>query len=108
MTRMRRVLASGAVLAAVALVSPPRLGASGLGGVFTSTAGPMSVTRYIHAATLLADGQVLVTGGYSGSGYTASPDVYDPATNTFTPTGTMASTRIWHAATLLADGQVLG
>jgi Kelch motif/Galactose oxidase, central domain len=70
--------------------------------------GPMSVGRQIHTATLLADGRVLVAGGYDANDLArAEADLYDPTTDTFSPTGAMATARGMHTATLLADGRVL-
>jgi hypothetical protein len=68
----------------------------------------MTTTRFFHTATLLADGRVLVAGGYD-SHYAplASADLYDPKTGTFSPTGSMAGARGLHTATLLSDGRVL-
>ena len=70
--------------------------------------GPMSNGRQIHTATLLADGRVLVAGGYEAGNITlASADLYDPATDTFSATGSLAAARGSHTATLLSDGRVL-
>lgn len=58
-------------------------------GSFTST-GSMSVPRSFHTATLLTDGRVLVVGGHRfnfPNSALASAEIYDPATETFTPTG---------------------
>ncbi len=76
-------------------------------GLFAPTANKMSSVRYFHTATLLADGRVLVTGGWGAGERLASADVYDPATNRFTRAGDMAIERNSHTATLLADGRVL-
>ncbi|WP_458421738.1 kelch repeat-containing protein, partial [Pseudomonas aeruginosa] len=46
--------------------------------------------RYGHAATLLSNGQVLVTGGCTASGCgapTAVSELYDPKTNSWSLTG---------------------
>ena len=42
-------------------------------------AGSMASPRYDHAATLLQNGRVLVTGGTDGQGnYLATAELYDP------------------------------
>ncbi|TKR33274.1 hypothetical protein FCE95_02905 [Luteimonas gilva] len=76
-------------------------------GKFTRTANDMSGVRYFHAATLLADGRVLVAGGWGAGQRLASADIYDPATNRFTRTGDMTIERNSHTATTLNDGRVL-
>jgi hypothetical protein len=73
----------------------------------------MRTARYAHTATLLPNGKVLVTGGFSGldaqsSGTALSTaELYDPATGAFTPTGSMATARGGQTATLLSNGKVL-
>ena len=75
--------------------------------VFTPTA-PMTAGREHLAASLLADGRVLVTGGYDAGGDPlASAELFDPATGKFAATGPMTVARADHTATLLADGRVL-
>ncbi|CAF1482499.1 unnamed protein product, partial [Adineta steineri] len=51
--------------------------------------GNLSVARYSHTATVLANGSVLVTGGYTGSTYLSSAELYNPSTGTWTSTGSM-------------------
>jgi N-acetylneuraminic acid mutarotase len=70
-------------------------------------AGRMVTPRAGHTATLLADGRVLFTGGYTSQGVTASAEVYDPSDGAFTPTSHMATKRHKHAAVRLEDGHVL-
>ncbi len=80
-------------------------------GSFTAT-GSMSVARSSAVAVLLPSGLVLVAGGESfGSDnsevVTASADLYNSATGSFTATGNMTAARFQATATLLADGRVL-
>lgn len=78
-------------------------------GNFTLT-GAMSVPREAHAATLLPNGKVVVSGGLiavSPVADTASADLYDPVSGTFTPTGSLNTANAFQAQTLLPDGHVL-
>ena len=68
--------------------------------------GNMIHGRYNHAATLLNDGTVLVTGGIDNAGYTTA-ETYDPTTRTWTATGSMASGHSLHANVKLQDGRIL-
>jgi hypothetical protein len=78
-------------------------------GTFTPT-GTMNASRAGHTATLLADGKVLIAGGYS-FGFppqvVASAELYDPVSGTFMNTGNLVTPRARHTATLLPDGRVL-
>jgi putative cell wall-binding protein len=75
---------------------------------FTPTSGSMTTGRYAATATLLPNGQVLITGGLGTSAALASAGLYDPATRTFTATsGSMSTGRYDATATLLPNGQVL-
>lgn len=67
----------------------------------------MGTERAAHTATLLADGKVLITGGFNSTDVLATSELFDPASGTFTPTGAMTNSRFSHTATLLADGKVL-
>lgn len=68
----------------------------------------MAVPRSDHAAVLLKDGRVLVTGGVTTDGAeTATAEIYDPASNTWAGAGTMDEARSGHTASLLGDGRVL-
>jgi Kelch motif/Galactose oxidase, central domain len=86
------------------------------------TPGP-KMDRWLFTATKLADGRILVSGGYTladekkacshlkGSACslptTATAEIYDPRTKSFAPTGSMTRPRILHQAVLLRDGRVL-
>jgi Galactose oxidase, central domain/Kelch motif len=70
--------------------------------------GPLGVGRQIQTSTLLADGRVVIAGGFDFADLPlASASLCDPATNTCSPTGSMAAARGLHTATLLSDGRVL-
>src|SRR6266568_7669647 len=66
----------------------------------------MSTARLQQTATLLANGDVLVVGGFGPPGPSQQSaslrpnEVYDPATNTWTPEASMATARYGHIATL--------
>src|SRR5438477_2807308 len=69
---------------------------------------PLVVPRTGHAATALADGRVLITGGRDGAGtIVAIAEIFDPATETSTAVGALVTARVSHTATLLPNGRVL-
>ena len=73
-----------------------------------SAAGSLTTARYVHTATLLPSGQVLVAGGLGNNGAVfASAELYDPATNTWSAAGSLITARSAHTAALLPSGQVL-
>jgi hypothetical protein len=74
-----------------------------------TTKAAMGSARIAPTATLLQNGRVLVTGGYSGSTYYATAELYNPATNVWSSAGTMTGLvgRALHTATLLDSGKVL-
>jgi hypothetical protein len=73
------------------------------------TANRLSVGRRSHAATLLLDGRVLVTGGFvQGTMVTDRAERFHPATESFTLLpGVMTQPRAGHSATRLGNGRVL-
>ncbi len=96
-----------AMLASVELYDPVL-------GTFTAAA-PLPEPRDHHTATVLKNGEVLITGGGSGSlislpngeSALASAVLYDPLANTWRQTGSMNEARAGHRAALLDDGRVL-
>jgi Bacterial Ig-like domain (group 2)/Protein of unknown function (DUF1573)/IPT/TIG domain/Abnormal spindle-like microcephaly-assoc'd, ASPM-SPD-2-Hydin/Galactose oxidase, central domain len=76
---------------------------------FTPLPAVMTSAREGHTATLLNNGQVLLTGGdVPGTGSLNTAEIYDPVANLFTAvSGTMIAPRISHTAVLLNGGKVL-
>ncbi len=80
---------------------PPRLRA----------AAPMNFPRHWADALVLPDGRVLVVGGSevnnTDTGVAFAPEVWDPATDTWTVLASNETPRLYHSTTLLlADGSV--
>ncbi len=79
-------------------------------GTFSAT-GSMTMARDVATAVLLDDGRVLIVGGRVVTGdsvaETASAELYDPRTGTFSATGSMSVARVQPAGVLLPDGRVL-
>src|SRR5262249_42925369 len=80
-----------------------------------SLLAPLRAARRSHAAALLRDGRLLVSGGSDGGqddGAQAavelgSMEIYGPGTNAWTPGPPLASGRTLHTATVLDNGTVL-
>src|SRR4029079_3413013 len=80
------------------------------------SAGSMSTRRRHMNATILPDGQVLVTAGTSGGGFvdlsaghaTRTAELWNPATNDWTTLAANSVMRTYHSVSLLLpDGTVL-
>jgi N-acetylneuraminic acid mutarotase len=74
--------------------------------------GSMVTMRLAAQAVQLADGRVLVTGGLdtenpSNPLLSASTEIYDPASNTWTSTAHLSQIRVQHNLVRLEDGKVL-
>ena len=79
---------------------------------YAEDGGMLVLPRAEHSATLLNDGRVLLLGGYVAPGdigavETASCELYDPATNSWSATSSMSVTRVGAGSVLLLDGRVL-
>lgn len=116
------LLQSGKVLLTGGNNVPSSAGPSGAGAnVYDPLTGTWSPTGLMgteqyglseQTATLLANGEVLVAGGETffippTGADQAKSELYDPSTNTWSPTGSMSVPRFQHTATLLPSGQVL-
>jgi hypothetical protein len=89
-------------------ISPPIAGAElddPASGTWSRTGG-LPVSVYDHAATLLPNGAVLVTGGVH-DGLRTDAEIYDPRSGTWTFTGSLNVARSDHTAILLRKGKVL-
>jgi hypothetical protein len=74
--------------------------------------GPLVARRTMFATTLLPDGRVLISGGYDPTTAgnpesTATAEIFDPATGTFSASGSMRTARSGHDSITLPDGQAL-
>lgn len=85
----------------------PAMAGSELGAF--KPAGALRDARYLHTATRLNDGRVLVVGGRGNDGTTEldSVEVYDPKKNKWSVGPSLSTGRSGHTATLLLDGRVL-
>ena len=95
---------SGGNLASAELIDPSEPAAFSSSWVATAS---LAAASYGHAATLLRDGTVLVTGGVRPASTAITSDVqsYDPATGAWTPKAPFDG-RAFHTATLLSSGRV--
>jgi len=70
---------------------------------------PMDANLFCSGHALLADGRVLVVGGYGGTGLfgIANAEIFDPVAVTWTSVPNMAFRRWYPTATTLPDGRIL-
>lgn len=74
---------------------------------FNAIGATLSHPRSTHTATRLADGRVLLVGGYDQTGTVRrTADLFDPVTNSVTAAAIPLAARTQHTATLLADGRL--
>jgi hypothetical protein len=85
---------------AMALASPT--------GASIRQAAVMSAPRAAHTATTLADGSVLIVGGFAGEEHRLSGiELYEPRQNRFVTIGKEMPSRQSHTASVLPGGRVL-
>jgi len=109
-------LPSGAILAAGGLAGDCASGATRAlhADLFNPTSlrwsptAKLEIARALTTPTLLADGRVLVAGGYNDSGNVqSSTEFFDPASEGGSLLGALHTARAGHTATRLANGAVL-
>ncbi len=102
---MRSLLFVG--LFAISLAAAPATPAIAGNGNF-STTGSMNFARDGQTATLLQNGEVLVTGGFNfTNGDLTNAELYNPAKGKWTMTGSLVDPSQGQEAVLLDNGQVL-
>lgn len=75
-----------------------------------SATGSLTVRRCNYALAKLPNGEILVAGGATAQrflGVTASAEIYNPTTGTWTRTGSMHQARQGATATVLPNGKIL-
>ena len=84
-------------------------------GLWSAVANTMAAKRFVHTQTRLADGRVLCVSGINGATnilgqdaptFTATCNIYDPATNLFGAAASIPTARAAHRATLMGNGEV--
>jgi N-acetylneuraminic acid mutarotase len=103
----RTLLMSGLLM--IGLLPNTAIKAFAAAGSFALT-GSLNTARFGHTATLLPNGDVLVTGGLGVNGIyspLASAELFNPAKGKWTVTGSMSVGRAFFTATSLPNGEVL-
>jgi N-acetylneuraminic acid mutarotase len=110
------LLADGRVLAAGGITEPSE-SVTATAEIFDPATGKWSLTGSMHVARAgfgaarqsvrLADGRVLVEGDALTDADSASAELYDPSTGTWSFTGNLTTSRSAAATVELADGRVL-
>ena len=72
-----------------------------------SDAPPLALARSSPAVVVLTTGDILVIGGMTAQGPTATTEIFDQNASVWRPGPTLNSRRVGHTATLLQDGTVL-
>ena len=105
-----RVLVAGGIVLVAGV--PPRQTQTVTAEVYQTdgtwhAVGSMAQPRAGFTMMLLADGRVLILGGYDGINQRSDAEVFNPQTNTWSALGGLNHIRAGHAATLLSNGKVL-
>ena len=75
---------------------------------WTNVPGNMSGKRYWHSAVLLNNGKVLLSGSSDlSNGDDKTAELYDPASNSFAPTGSLQLSHLNNSTVKLNNGDVL-
>ena len=107
------LLPSGKVLIAGGIIGGPPYNPVNSAELYDPATGTWSYTgnlnqsRFGHTATLLANGQVLIAGGWGGNSALNKAELYDPVIGTWSSIGNLNIARYDHTATLLENGKVL-
>ena len=75
----RFILPIALIATVISLALFAQLRSAAASGSWTAQ-NPMSTARFMHTATLLPNGRVLVAGGCDAFNFFASSEVFDPAT----------------------------
>ena len=67
----------------------------------------MAAPRNAPAVARLADGRILIAGGYDGTDVRSDAEIFDPASGRLSAAGSLGAARSGATATLLQDGRVL-
>jgi len=108
---MRRAVgvyaATAFAVAAIIVAAGSAEATNGTPGTWRTTGSMATAVRFLHTATLLPNGEVLVAGGTNSTGELTSAELYNPASGTWSSAGSMSTARALPTATLLPNGEVL-
>lgn len=76
-------------------------------GTWEKTPNMTSPRDYTASAVLMADGNVLISGGHDGHQFLETAEIYYPKENVFKPTGSMNEKRYQHFSFLLNNGEIV-